>query len=85
MTKAHADSGRRPSQARRSRPAEPEIPQPSFSERARTLLDRQATGYLSTHSRRHLDSMSHRLDWLIAQYLLAEDFAAADWLTALRD
>ncbi len=25
-----------------------------------------------------------RLDWLIAQYLLAEDFAAADWLASLR-
>ena len=32
-----------------------------------------------------LDSVLPRLDWLIAQYLLAEDFAAADWLTALRD
>lgn len=53
MSKNPAASDRRPSHARRSRPAEPEIPQPSFSERARTLLDRQATGYLSTHSRRH--------------------------------
>ncbi len=43
----------RPAHARRSRRTEPEIPQPSFAERARTLLSRQATGYLSTHSRRH--------------------------------
>ena len=25
-----------------------------------------------------------RLEWLISRYLLAEDMAAADWLTALR-
>ncbi len=31
------------------------------------------------------DSVLGRLDWLIAQYMLAEDFAAADWLSALRD
>lgn len=30
------------------------------------------------------DSMSDRLDWLIAQYLLAEDYAAADWLSGLK-
>ncbi len=40
------------------------------------ILDR---GYLP------LDSMRTRLDWLISQYLLAEDYAAADWLTSLRD
>lgn len=32
---------------------EPELPQPSFAERTRTLLHRHATGYLSTHSQRH--------------------------------
>ncbi len=32
-----------------------------------------------------LDSVRGRVDWLIAQYLLAEDFAAADWLSALKD
>ena len=32
-----------------------------------------------------IDSVLRRLDWLISQYLLAEDFAAADWLSALRD
>ncbi len=31
------------------------------------------------------DSLGGRLDWLIAQYLLAEDYAAADWLSSLRD
>ncbi len=31
------------------------------------------------------DSMQDRFDWLVGQYLLAEDFAAADWLSALRD
>lgn len=30
-------------------------------------------------------SMRNRLDWLISRYLLAEDFAAADWLSSLRD
>ncbi len=30
------------------------------------------------------DSMSGRLEWLIAQYLLAEDYAAADWLSSLQ-
>jgi len=47
-----ASSGR-PSHARRSRSSAPEIPQPSFAERARTLLHRQDTGYLSSRSRRH--------------------------------
>ena len=31
------------------------------------------------------DAADHRLEWLIARYLLAEDFAAADWLSSLRD
>ena len=31
------------------------------------------------------DSVRPRLDWLIGRYLLREDFATADWLTALRD
>ncbi|MCP3957001.1 MAG: hypothetical protein GY719_04030 [bacterium] len=31
------------------------------------------------------DSVRTRLDWLIGRYLLREDFAAADWLTAFRD
>lgn len=30
------------------------------------------------------DALVNRLDWLISRYLLAEDMAAADWLTALR-
>jgi hypothetical protein len=30
------------------------------------------------------DSLFGRLDWLISQYLLIEDFAAADWLRSLR-
>jgi hypothetical protein len=34
-------------------PAPDELPQPSYAERTRTLLHRQPTGYLSTHSRRH--------------------------------
>ncbi len=36
----------------RRKPNEPEIPQPSFAERTRTLLHRQRVGYLSTWSRR---------------------------------
>ena len=53
MSKNPTDDRPRPVHARRSRSTEPEVPQPSYSERARTLLDRQTTGYLSTHSRRH--------------------------------
>ncbi len=34
-----------------SRSRDAEVPRPSFAERARTLLRRQATGFLSTHSR----------------------------------
>jgi hypothetical protein len=30
------------------------------------------------------ESLEPRLEWLISRYLLAEDMAAADWLTALR-
>lgn len=30
------------------------------------------------------DGLARRLDWLISGYLLAEDLAAADWLTQLR-
>jgi len=37
-----------------------------------------ARGYLP------YDSLRERLDWLIAQYLLLEDFDAADWLSSLR-
>lgn len=29
-------------------------------------------------------TLAHRLDWLISRYLLAEDFAASEWLSALR-
>ncbi len=49
-TKAQGNHGRR-GHARRSKAGEPEIPQPSFAERARTLMYRQQTGYLSSHSR----------------------------------
>ena len=31
------------------------------------------------------ESVATRLDWLIARYLLAEDFIAADWLSSWRD
>ena len=43
---------RRGGHAQPRRQGEPEIPQPSFAERTRTLLYRQRTGYLSTLSRR---------------------------------
>lgn len=36
-------------------------------------------GYVPT------EAIAHRLDWLISRYLLAEDLAAADWLTRLRE
>ncbi len=52
MTRADAKPAR-PSHAKRSRSSEPEIPQPTFAERARTLLHRRRSGYLSTRSRRH--------------------------------
>ncbi|MEM7349844.1 MAG: DUF2470 domain-containing protein [Acidobacteriota bacterium] len=44
--------GRRSHAGPRSGHGGPEVPQPSFAERVRTLLDRQRTGYLSTLSRR---------------------------------
>jgi hypothetical protein len=59
------------------------------------IFDRQGrTGRIEAFQRRPYlvldggyippDALAGRLDWLISQYLLIEDIAAADWLTELR-